>query len=441
MRPQMVPSAAVRRARSILFIVAVLACAKPDGVQSSLPILSGLGGDGFESPPVERAADLLPPELLAGDHYRVADDVKSDGFRRVYRIESDFGEFEAVGDDMVAERVREVEALVALEALSGTSEFAESTAKGLAVPFVAAWNLVRHPVDTLTGLPVAAWEQVKRIDSISRNERSEYEENAWRAFIGFAGKKRELAAGLGVDPYSSNPVLQRELNRAAWAEFSGGAVFQLIPFQTRRSEREDEAPDLSLMAPDRLQELLLSYPPQDLERFNRIELAVMGISEEQRKSFLGHRWYSPRLETILILSLAALDPALQRNDFLKVAATAVSEGDARYYQNAAQLLRAYHEGAAPIERIFVVDGWVGAYSYEGTLVIPLPADYAVWTRPVSEAADAIAGAVMDSTEAGEAELVVSGSLSERAREGFRSREIAVVENAFERLRPEPVATR
>jgi hypothetical protein len=39
--------------------------------------------------------------------------------------------------------------------------------------------------------------------------------------IGFADAKRKAAVSLGVDPYTTNPLLQRELDGIAWASFAG----------------------------------------------------------------------------------------------------------------------------------------------------------------------------------------------------------------------------
>jgi hypothetical protein len=45
--------------------------------------------------------------------------------------------------------------------------------------------------------------------------------------IGFSDTKRKMAIKLGVDPYSTNPVLQHELDGIAWASFAGGSTFYL----------------------------------------------------------------------------------------------------------------------------------------------------------------------------------------------------------------------
>ena len=43
--------------------------------------------------------------------------------------------------------------------------------------------------------------------------------------IGYSDEKRKVAISLDVDPYSTNTVLQQELDGIAWASFAGGMTF------------------------------------------------------------------------------------------------------------------------------------------------------------------------------------------------------------------------
>jgi hypothetical protein len=294
-------------------------------------------------------------------------------------------------------------------------------------------------VDSITGLPAGAWGLVQRAAELATSERGELEDAAFREFIGFEAKKREIAARLEVDPYSSNKVLQRELNRLAWVAYAGGLPFmQLVPFQSVGAARE---PPPSTGDGDRLRDLLLHYSPEDLRRFNRIELAVMGVPEEERSAFLGHPWYSPRHATVLVEALAAIEPADDPAAFLRLARGARSEYDALFFQRAAELLRAYHESAAPLGRFAGVAGIPAAHSAEGRLVVAADADYVVWTRPVERLAESIREELARDGRLAGAALLLSGGLSPRARAELERRGIAVVERALESLAAPPVAQR
>lgn len=430
----------MRRLIPALALACALACASPPAVRTTLPALAEGDTDpaaGYEQPPVLRAEDLLPASLLRSEHHRVAPEVVSDGFIRRYRIESEFGAFEAHGDEMLRERVSEIRALAALAEVSKSREFARAMSQGLQVPFVAAWNLIRSPVDSITGLPAGAWGLVQRAADLATSERGELEDAAFREFIGFEARKREIAARLEVDPYSSNRVLQRELNRLAWVTYAGGLPFmQLVPFQKVGVPRE---PVLAAGGGDRIRDLLLHHSPEDLRRFNRIELAVMGVPPEERSAFLTHPWYSPRHATVLVDALAAVEPAEDHATFLRLARSARSEYDAFFFQRAAELLRAYHESAAPLGRFVGVAGVPAAHSAEGRLLVAADADYVVWTRPVERFAESIQEELAGDGRVVSAGLLLSGGLSPRARAELERRGIAVVERALESLGPQPVA--
>jgi len=423
-------------AAGLAALVVGAGCAGPAPVRTVLPALTAADVDpeaGFEPLPVLRASELLPPELLRGPHHQVREEVASDGFLHLYVIDSDFGRFDVAGDDLLRVRVHEIGALAQLAEMQKRDEFAKAMAQGLKSPFVAAWNLIRDPVDSIVGIPQTAWETVKKTAEISRRERGELEDSGFREFIGFEAKKRELAFQLGVDSYTSNRVLQKEMNRFAWAAYLGGLPFAFVPFQGEEARPEDVGP--SAADPDeRLREILRSYAPEDLRRLNRIELAVMGVPEELAQHFLTQLWFSPRHATILVGSLVALDPALDRASFVETSLQAGSEADARFYQGAAQLLRAWHEEQEPVTRVASQRRAVMGLTEEGELVVPLILDHAVWSRPAADFAERVAEA-KSRLGAGEVHLLISGTLSERARDELSQRGFAITENAFARLAP------
>jgi len=417
-----------------LLALAAAGCATPPKPPLELPTAEeqrAAEAGGFELPPVRDARDLLPPELLKGPHYAVQEAVYIDGTTDVFTITSDFGTFYARGDDMVRSRVREVQALAALREMSATKEFATAAGRALASPFVATWHVISSPVDTIAGIPKGAWESMRRTSEIARGQRGELEDSAFKEFIGFEAKKRQIAGELGVDPYSSNKVLQKELNRFAWAAYAGGLPSMFVPFSKRPTAVDGEPDDA--IAEQRLQKVLREYSPEDLDRLNRIELAVMGVPEPLCDEFIHHPWYSPRHETILVESLAALDVAKDRRAFIEVAVTAASEDDARFYQRSAELMRRYNEDVGRIDRIAAVDGTVVGYAEKGTLVVPFPADYAVWSPSTAASARAFTEALPEETEVQRTTVLLSGTLSPKARAKIEGLGVEVVDRAFERL--------
>lgn len=386
---------------------------------------------GYELPPVRAARDLVAPELLAGPDYTVADAVYTDGYAHVYTITSDYGTFHARGDDMLAVRLREVDALAALDEMSATAEFGTAAAVALTSPFVATWNLITHPVDSIVGIPKGAWEAVSRTSDLARGERGEFEDSAFVEFIGFEAKKRQIAAELAVDPYSSNKPLQKQLNRFAWAAYAGGLPSIFVPFTREKADEGDEPESASEEV--RLFTILRDYSPEDLDRLNRIELAVMGVSEPLSDEFIHHPWYSPRQETVLIESLAALDLAQDRRAFIEAAVTAESEDDARFYRRNAELMRRYNDHVERIDKIIALDGTITGYTAKGVLVVPFAADYAVWSQPTARFTRSFTEALPRDIDVREKELLLSGTLSPKARAQIEGLDVEVTDRAFERL--------
>ncbi len=380
---------------------------------------------GFEVDPVRSAAELLPPDLLTGPHYRIEPQVVTAGFANWYVITSDYGDFKIRGDRMLRTRIREIEALAALDEMSKTEAFAKAAGNALKSPFVASWNLIAHPVDTIVGIPIGAWDAIKQGSQLARGERSELEDSGVLALIGFEAKKRQIANEFGVDPYSSNKALQTQLNRFAWAAYLGGLPYLFVPFVD-----DSDFQEASAEPADRLTEALLVYSPEDLRRLNRIELAVMGIPEPLSDELIGHRWYSPRHATMLVEALAALDLAQNRSAFIEAAVNAQSEDDALSYEQTAELLRAYSDHVSPIREIVLVDGIPMGYTESGTLVVPLAADYAIWDAEAAALAHAMTTALPGSLRV---ELVLSGTASPLARERFEALGVAITERTFEQL--------
>jgi hypothetical protein len=386
---------------------------------------------GFEVDPIRSAADLVPPSLLTGAHYRIEPRVVTSGFANWYVVTSDYGDFEIRGDRMLRTRIREIEALAALDEMRKTEAFANAAGNALKSPFVATWNLITKPVDTIVGIPVGAWEAVKRSSQLARGERSELEDSGVLALIGFEMKKRQIANELGVDPYSSNKVLQKQLNRFAWAAYLGGLPYLFVPFVDDSDfQQTTEEPA------DRLAEALLIYSPEDLRRLNRIELAVMGIPESLSDELIGHPWYSPRNATMLVEALAALDLARNRVAFVEAAIGAQSENDALAHEQTAALLRTYSERVSPVREIISVSGTPMGYTESGTLAVPLAADHVIWDAEAAALAHAVTDGLPSEIGVERVELVLSGTASPLARERFEALGVVVTERAFESVEGE-----
>ena len=171
----------------------------------------------FEEPPTLRASEILKPEYVAGPHHKVRDAVPTYSGANWFTIESDYGVFEAEGNALLAQRVAEIYAIARLKEVSRTDEFGRAVARAAKSPVVAAKSLITQPAKTVSAVPKGLFKMLNQAgqgvkEAAQGRERSAYEDKAAQDLIGVSKVKRELAVTLGVDPYSSNEALQRELN-------------------------------------------------------------------------------------------------------------------------------------------------------------------------------------------------------------------------------------
>jgi hypothetical protein len=87
-------------------------------------------------------------------------------------------------------------------------------------------------VGTITGIPKGLFKFVNRAgqrvkERTNGRERSQYEDSNAANLVGFSKAKRMVAIQFGVDPYSNNETLQRELNGIAWATYAGKMTFSV----------------------------------------------------------------------------------------------------------------------------------------------------------------------------------------------------------------------
>jgi hypothetical protein len=80
----------------------------------------------FEELPELKASEVLKPNLVKGPHYAVRDPIPTASGINQFTIDSDFGVFEADGNEMLLQRLKEIDAIARLRDVSRTDEFKKS---------------------------------------------------------------------------------------------------------------------------------------------------------------------------------------------------------------------------------------------------------------------------------------------------------------------------
>ena len=124
-------------------------------------------------------------------------------------------------------------------------------------------------------------------------------------------------------------------------------------------------------------------------------------------------------------AIDALVGAAGRNEALELASRkARSEGDARFYRRAAEILALYHKKAGPIARLVARPTLFVGQAKSGALVVPVPYDQITWTAEV----DAVSAS--PELKGSPREIWLFGRCSDQARRELTGRGWVVRENVL-----------
>ena len=392
---------------------------------------------GYEKPGVLDAYKILPPELLEGESFWLSRRAVSYGLNNRYIINSYFGKFEANGEDMLRIREHEIKAIGGLSEIKKTKAFGEAVKKAATSPLKGAQALITDPVDTVKGIPKGIGKFFTRIGEMTKGGRGELEEGYTKELIGFAGIKRQYAHEFGVDVYSSNKVLQKNLNSVAWSGFAGGMTVNVAMFAIKGASNTAFYAVKGTQLVHGMNMILRDNSPEDLRRINRAKLEQMGVKDYVIKEFLQNTSaYSPRHETILVHALSEMQGVKNREEFIKQALNAEYEEEAFLYQRMAELLHGYHVNVKPIKEIIPVRKFVVGYTADQTVVAAFPLDVLHWIEPTDHGSDALAKLDLSGRPVKKTELWVTGTITPRAKNELNSRGLVIKERAGDVLMPQ-----
>jgi hypothetical protein len=386
---------------------------------------------GYEPPTTLNASQVLPPQLLAGPNHRVEERVYNDGYINRYTVISKFGGLVAVSTPMLRKRINEINAMVRMEQIQGTKEFAASMKEAGTDTLGGFKNLATKPVETVKGAVSGIAVAFRRAgDAITGPKRSDAEDSRIKDVIGFSKTKREYAHQLGVDVYTDNEKLQERLNEIAWAGYAGGltwaAAMSAVPGGAGVA--------ITVTGSHRLlNEVFRSTPPADLRRMNAEKLKAMEVHPEVADGFMNNSIYSPRDQTLLVNALDEMKGVRNRATFVRLAAGSVNRDIAFFRQRQAEMYAGYHKTIAPLETFLALGEFAAARTAKNEVVFNVPLDHLVWTQDMAGLLTAADNRVTQLTRPSNKQLWVTGTVSARARKEIESRGWKLQENSEARL--------
>ena len=388
----------------------------------------------FEELPVLNATEILRPEFLTGPHYKRRGPVPTYFGANQFTIDSDFGVFEANDNEMLVTRIKEINAIARLKEVSRTDEFKNALTNAAKSPIASAKNIVTDPVNTISNAPKGLMKFMRRAgegikDIGNKSESHAAEGSRMQQLIGFSDEKRKVAISLDVDPYSTNAVLQHELDGIAWASFAGGMTVQLATMPIG-------GPALTVVGvTSSLNDVLKEKSPIDLKMMNRKILRALGAGEKDTERFLNNNAFSPSQQTAFVLNLKSLDGVANRGAFVRTAGeTSSNEQDTNFCVQTAALMGQIHKGNKPLARITMIGDFPIGIAKDGTIVVALEWDYAAWTSGAAQFTNDVQKLAAQSGPNKKIVVALSGQVSPRLREELEKRGITVQD----RLVPGPL---
>lgn len=412
-----------------------------------------------EDEPMLRASELVPPSLLSGPGWQVDPDVPVRGYQARFTIRSRWGDLPADSVELLAVRAAEMDAVERLHREDVSEVLVDAAVERGGEPVSALTAIAREPVRSATGLPAGVaryfgerWQklraQARRLGDRGHDlvlesgspyddpdgplgaaeDSRESPERGWFARRGrdvtreverevsLPAAKRRLAARLGIDPATKNPLIGPRLDALAWAEaggrFAAGEALGLLG--------DDVVSALGHAA--QVQEFVLEAPPEKVRERNHERLGRHCLDDRLLRAFDRRKAYSAALQTTFVDLYEQLDPAAGCEALIETALMAGDEAQARFVVNALRLLK-HQLGETSVGGRFVPQGALLAYeTVDGEFVLPLAVDWLAWTPEMQRwfALPAI-------DRRAQRMLLVSGGISPTAARALTTRGWSLVE--------------
>ena len=212
------------------------------------------------------AKNILPASILQTDTYRISDTVLVSDHQFQFNIETRYGTFPATGIPMLEKRLSELRGIQEASKISNQPVAAKSAWATLKRTPQGAEHLLTDPLGTLKQAPRGIKKMAANFaDPVSRRAGSE--------------SRRKLAANLGVDSETRNPVLNHMLGQLATREFVGQSATKFALGAA--------IPGLGTLASmEELRDTVASRSPHELLLQLDAELIQMGTWAPVKDSFV-----------------------------------------------------------------------------------------------------------------------------------------------------------
>jgi len=212
------------------------------------------------------AASILPASILQTDTYRIDNTVTVSEHQFQFNIETRYGTFPVTGIPLLEKRISELRAVEEASTISNQAVAAKSAWATLKQTPKGAEHLLADPLGALRRAPRGLTKMAANfIDPVSRHAGST--------------SRRRLAANLGVDSETRNPVLHEMLVQLAAREIVGQSATKFALSAV--------VPGLGTLASmESLREVVASKSPHELLEQMDAELTQLGTWSPVKDAFV-----------------------------------------------------------------------------------------------------------------------------------------------------------
>ena len=351
-----------------------------------LLVASPCAAGGVETP-ASGSAKAIWGERAQGKTWRIAEPVASDGLYRKYVLETSQGNFEIMGDALMAMRLHEYAVYEQFNGDSGFEHFMGSFGSSAIAPLKFGGQLITSPIETVKQSANGVGNFFDSLSSSSENKDSE-RGSFMGGVLGTDRARRDLAAQAQVDPYTDFPPLAKRLQELAAARGVGslsvsGAMMAIpggaaIPSLTASTTRTVVFSASSVGTAQAMQDALRSKTAGQIMRDCRAKLALLAPESDHLDALLDNKNYTP-LDLLIIATALERVGAKDSDLFIAHSAEAQDRAAAYLYRQKAEM----YAGLArsfPFDRFIVKDGFVLIALKDKRHLLATPADHFFWTQ-------------------------------------------------------------
>jgi len=381
----------------------------------------------LEKPKTQGAQVYLGPTVI-GPNYRVKPHVRSDGMMRIFDVETHYGEFRFDGVEFTKMRLRELDAVTALEKMSQSDEFMKALGNAAVAPIKYGASLITNPVETINRSLSGVGNMLDRVSAGLNNQRAD-RDTLPDSLLGVSDTQRQLAVELGVDPYSDFPPLAEKLRQVAGAMASGGLPVKVgIAFIPGGAGIAVS----SVSTVDKAKDSLSSKSAAQVIEETRNDLRALDVPDESIDRLVENRNYTPADLLIMARSLQQIG-AQNTAVFVDSAAADGSTRDVAYYERRlAELMAARNGTLGGIASFVMIDGQPIALRRNGTAVAVFPLDDLAWTAVPARAFKATTAALKRSQPGDHPIFATTGEVTPMA-----TRELKKLGWQIQKIKPLP----